>query len=76
MTFGLEFLVEANDGVEDDDGEDSDGFHPFAQQAGDDTGGDENPDDKTLELAANNLERADGLAFFQLVRAASRCAAS
>ena len=30
---------------------------------------DENPDDKTLELAEENLERADALAFLQFVRA-------
>ena len=68
----VELLVEADDGVEDDDGEDGDGVHHFAQHAGDDTGRDENPDDEALELAEENLQRADALAFLQLVRAIGR----
>ena len=52
----VELLVEADDGVEDDDGEDGDGIHHFAQHAGDDTGRDENPDDEALELAEENLQ--------------------
>ena len=68
----VELLVEADDGVEDDDGEDGDGIHHFAQHAGDDAGHDENPDDEALELAEENLQRADALAFFQLVRAVGR----
>ena len=68
----VELLVEADDGVEDDDGEDGDGVHHFAQHAGDDTGRDENPDDEALELAEENLQRADALAFLQFVRAVSR----
>ena len=40
--------------------------------AGDDTGRDENPDDEALELAEENLQRADALAFLQFVRAVSR----
>ena len=63
----VELLVEPDNGVEDDDGEDGDGVHPFAQQAGDDTGGDENPDDQALELAEKNLEQADAFAFLQPV---------
>ena len=69
---GLEFLVEADDRVEDDDGEDGDAVHHFTEEAGDDTGGDENPDDEALELAEEHLQRADGLAFLQLVRAVGR----
>ena len=33
--------------------------HHFAEHAGDDAGGDENPDDEALELAEEDLERAD-----------------
>ena len=69
---GLEFLVEADDRVEDDNGEDGDAVHHFTEEAGDDTGGDENPDDEALELAEENLERADGFAFLQFVRAVDR----
>ena len=68
----VELLIEADDGVEDDDGEDGDGVHHFAQHAGDDAGGDENPDDEALELAEENPQRADALAFLQFVRAVSR----
>jgi hypothetical protein len=55
----LEFLVEANDRVEDDNGQDGDAVQHFTEEAGDDTGGDENPDDEALELAEEHLERAD-----------------
>ena len=65
---GLEFLIEADERVEDDDSEDGDTVDYFTEEAGDDTGGDENPDDEALELAEENLPRTDALAFFQLVR--------
>ena len=64
--------MEADDRVEHDDGEDSDGVHHFAQHAGDDARDNENPDNEALELAQENLERADTFAFFQLVRAVGR----
>lgn len=44
----------------------------FAEQAGDNTGRDENPDQEALELAEHNPKRADGFAFLQFVRAAGR----
>jgi len=52
--------------------EDGDAVHYFTEETGDDTGGDENPDDEALELAEENLQRTDTLAFLQLVRAVDR----
>ena len=68
----VELLVEADDGVEDDDGEDGNSVHHFAQHAGNDTGRDENPDDEAFELAEEYLQRADARGFLQLVRAVGR----
>jgi hypothetical protein len=43
-------LKEADDGVEDDDGEDGAGVHHLAQRTGDEPGRNEYPDNDTLEL--------------------------
>ena len=68
----VELLIEADDGVQDNYGENGDGVHNFAHHAGKHAGSDENPDDEIFELIKKNLQRADGLAFFQLVRAVGR----
>ena len=65
---GAEFLVETDYGVQDDDGENRNRIDRFAQNTGDDPGHDQNPDDKTLELRDENLQRTDRFALFQLVR--------
>ncbi len=53
-----ELLIETDDSIENDDVQDGDGVQQFAQHPGDDTGRDENPDDKALELTKENLQRA------------------
>jgi len=60
---GVELLVEADDRVEDDNREDGDGIDRFAQQAGDYSRGDEDPDDEALELPEEDRQRADAMAF-------------
>lgn len=48
------------------------GVPRVAQHAGDDPVRDENPDEEALELAEENLARADALAFFELIPTVGR----
>jgi len=69
---GVVLLVKADDGVEDDDREDGDRVDGVAQDAGDDTSRDQNPDEEALELAQENRQRANVCALRQLVWAVGR----
>ena len=63
--FGPVFLGETEDGVEDDDGQDGQGVHPLLEEARDEGGADEDPDDQPLELVE---EDGQGTAAFFLLK--------
>jgi hypothetical protein len=62
-------LIESDGGIEDDDGKDRDGVDDVAKDAGDNTGGDQNPNDQALELAKKHSTQTDAFALLQLVSA-------
>ena len=54
--FRVELLVETDDGIENDDGEDGDTIHDFAKHAGDEGGF-----KQLLDRSADSLVRADSI---------------
>ncbi len=66
---GPVFLDQAEDGVEDDDGQDGHGVHPFLEEARDQGGGDEDADHEALELVEEDGQGAPALLLLELVRA-------
>ena len=66
--FRVELLVETDDGIQNNNGDDGGGIYQIAQQGGECTGSDQNPDNEALELAEKDTQRTDALALFELVR--------
>ena len=64
----MELLVEADDGIQNNNSDDGGGIYQIAQQGGECTGSDQNPDNEALELTEKDTQRTDALALFEFVR--------
>jgi hypothetical protein len=64
----LDLLHEAEHGIQDDDGDDGNGLHCLPEKAGDDAGGNEDPDQETAELAEQDGKGARRFHFMDFVR--------